>query len=60
MRLLSSLLLAAKAHESVHDEYEDSVLEEEKIIESSWDDVNEVWIDHDLDEAEFDIGIELI
>ena len=63
MRLLPSLLVAGKAHEfmnSVHEAHDDPALEEEIEIESSWDPVNEVWIDHDLDQADADLGIELI
>ena len=46
MRLLPSLLLAVKAHEGG------------KITEASWDDVNKKWIEHDLDEADADLGTE--
>ena len=46
MRLLPSLLLAVKAHNGG------------KIVESSWDEVNEKWIDHDIDQADLDLGNE--
>ena len=47
MKVLPSLLLAVKAH------YEG------KITEASWDEVNEKWIEHDLSEADIDLGTEL-